>query len=112
MRAFLIDPKTLTVEPFEHDETLAQLYERTGCDQLEIIRRVPGFSVADSIYVDENVHMRRDGPKVGKFTLKGLPTVIYGRAIVSGHTDDGDMCSPNTQLETVRKRVVFLSRGS
>jgi hypothetical protein len=109
MRALLIDPLEKRITEVQHDESSESLASLLKSEIFEVLGGVIGLAKGDALYVDQEGLIRPDSDQRGSFNVKGLRVSIIGRALVCGHTVDGEMCDARTKLNTV-KRIVWWSR--
>lgn len=104
MIAYLIDPLNEAIAVIVHDESDQELRAILQCGKFTVLRR-EGLYKGDGLYLDENYKTRPLVPRFGLFSFKGIAGVIPGRALISGHTEDGEMCDPRTPIKRVRELV-------
>jgi hypothetical protein len=102
VRAYLIDPMEKTILEIGHNETMTELYGYLQCTEFEILRRGLSLHKGDGLYVDAKYRTRPCVPRLGMFSFKGVAGLILGKALISGHTVDGEMCDPRTPLNKIR----------
>lgn len=108
MKAYLVDPIAREIVEVETPEDSASLYALLGCRTFQILA-ARGLAGRDGLYVDEDARLKAPffQKRMGTFHFKGFFAPILGRALVVGHTADGECCDPKTPIARVRKMVAF-----
>lgn len=107
MRAYLINPLDQTIIEVQHNETTAELHGYLQVEKFKILRQGLSLHKGDGIYVDAKFRQRPCVPRLGMFSFKGVGGMIIGRALVSGHTIDGEMCDPRTPITRIRDLIAW-----
>ena len=105
MKAYLIDPFLKTITEIEHSGSLADLYAHTRCS---IVEAVGLNQDNDTVYIDEE-GLLKDLSKQAFFEVGGdvRSVALAGYGLVSGTTQDGNMCSPAATIDTIKGMVKF-----
>jgi hypothetical protein len=103
MRAYLIDPKTETVEQVDYDGNYRSIYKLLGIgnNPFTVVRLGPD---RDVVFVDDEGLL--NDPRYF-FFVSGYHHPLAGRGLVLGTDADGDSISPAMTLDELRARVTF-----
>lgn len=106
-KAFLIDPKAMTVTEVQHTVKLATIYESLGC---RVFQGLP-LERRSSVYIDEEGRLKNEG--TAEFLITGDRGVVWpiiGKGLVVGPPDDDgvETDAPFT-LEEITSRVTFFA---
>lgn len=105
--AYLIDPEQRTIEPVnltQQPTALDEIYRHLGCRTISAVT----LNARDNVYVDDEGLI--NGPVYQFFGLKGVGQPIAGRGLVVGIDGDGNDIAPQTSLDALKARVVFIER--
>lgn len=101
MKAFLIDPKTKTIQEVEYDGDYRHIYELGEFGCFEVVY----FNTAgDSVFVDEEGMFKEDRHF---FIIEGYPQPLAGKGVVLGCDEDGETVAPTVTLDWLLDHVHF-----
>lgn len=104
MKAYLIDPDTQTISEVEYTGDYTNIYEHIGADMFDVARLYPN---GDGAFVDDNGLSSVD---LNFWVHRNYPQPLAGKGLLLGVNAEGESISPQTDLETLRKDIAFVSR--
>jgi len=109
MKAIKIDVETCEVYYIDLDyKDYRSIYPAigNGCNLFSI---PVSYENGDGLYVDDEGLMHPE--IVGYFTMKGWEYPIAGNAIILGSDEEGESKDCKTDIEDIRKQVIFIKRN-
>lgn len=104
MKGILIDSINKTVTEVELDGELQSMYNLIGCQRIEPTM----FDDEHEIYVDEEGLFNNENQF---FFMKDMATPMAGNGLILGFDPDiGDNWSHKLDLESIRSKVIFMTR--
>lgn len=111
MLAYLIDPKHRSVTPVDTEGDCSDIYKLLECSTFEIHNRGMHLAGRDALYVDETARLKPDPELRGLFRVRGFHSPIIGKALLLGHTADGDTTSAKTHFYRLKQMIAWETRN-
>jgi hypothetical protein len=107
MKAILINPfekslATIDIAPGDEPHTLLELHRLVGEDALDFAYPYPGVAIA------LGDHSANQQPPLPAFILPGYFPTLYGRAVVMGHSRQGESRDTKLTVEELSKLIEWL----
>lgn len=103
MKAFLIDSKNKEVKEIEMTDNWEEIPQTLGC---EVFSCPHVTTENDVMYCDDEGLLK---PLESFFLLESYPQPIAGNGLILGDDGEGGSESAHVDLETLKKRVTFMS---
>lgn len=100
----MIDPVEQTITQVEYTGVYTNIYEHIDADCFDCARV---YSNGDGIFVDDE-GLLKDPQHF--FIHRNYPSALTGKGLMLGVDDEGDSIAPQTDIETLRKDIAFVSR--
>jgi len=101
MKAFLIDPFDRNITEIDFEGNYKKIQELVECDVFTIAR--PSHDL--DVYVDDEGLI--NGKDQSFFLIDGYPDLLAGKALVLGHTHDGDSAPAPVTLRQLQDSVTW-----
>lgn len=111
MKAFIINPNTISISEVELDETedgnptLDSINSAIGCSWIDVARL--DNPSRDVIYVDDEGLLLDEN---SFFRHEEYPEILAGIGVVLGTDDQGNSIEPSTTLDELREKIAWVLR--
>jgi len=103
MKAYLIDPVAREITAVEYSGDYLDIYALIDASTFDVVRL---YRNGDGAFIDDEGLFRSNQ----SFWLhKNYPQPIAGAGLLLGVDEEGESIAPETDIETLRRDVVFMS---